>query len=48
MYNNYINYIGNLIADLFKIWSYDTFGVLLAMCGVYMCVKLVRGMFNLL
>lgn len=46
MYNTFLNAISDLISDLFTIWGYKTFGTLLAMCGLYMCVKLVTGLFN--
>lgn len=46
MYNTFLNSISALLSDLFTIWGYKTFGTLLAMCGLYMCVKLVVGMFN--
>lgn len=48
MYNDFVQDLGILLSDLFKIWNYKTFGVLLAICGCYMVVKLVRSMFNLL
>ena len=48
MYSDFVNSIGQLIADLFTIWNYKTFGVILAICGCYMAVKIVRSLFNLL
>lgn len=42
--NLFIENLGNLLADLFVIWSYPSFALLLTVIGCYMAVCLVRNM----
>lgn len=41
-WNDYVNAVGNLLYDLFRIWEYPTFGLLLLFVGLYFAVLLIR------
>lgn len=46
-WGNFLDYFGNLLVDLFGIWQYRTFALLLCLMGTYLLIKCIHYMVDM-